>query len=99
MDDRKHPDSYDLDEQRARESARLAALLEAEAALFSLSPAIGTPDEWLHAAMDAVRVRAQGDGWTAGSALVPLAALSIIIAKLEELLFGGKPWPWPEEPA
>ena len=49
---------------------------------------LGTPDEWLGAAMQHVKV-ALPSGHSAGTVTVSAAALSLMMMKLEELLYDG----------
>lgn len=59
---------------------------------------LGSREEWLATAL--VHLKATKPEFEAeGRTTVSTGALDIVIGKVEELLFGGQPWPWPEEPA
>jgi hypothetical protein len=54
------------------------------------SPELGTPDEWLGAAMQHMAC-VMPSGPSRGMVTVSAAALSLIMMKLEELHYGGPP--------
>lgn len=96
MDDRKDPFPFDRDGRR--ESNRLKAIHVDRAHLAELTPEMGTPDEWLWSALGHLKVQ-QDAAAQAGQTSVEVsdAALTLLMAKHEELLYGGSPWPWPED--
>jgi hypothetical protein len=80
-----HPDE--------RASARLFALHFQRAQLADLSADIGTPDEWLGAAINHLKGQASGPERAMGTARVSVAAIDLVMMKVEELLHGGPAWP------
>jgi hypothetical protein len=72
-----------------RAGSRLHLMRTISPALFDLPENMGTPNEWLHTAMQCISLEDQGTGWDDGVAVVSKAAISLVIMKLEELLFNG----------
>jgi hypothetical protein len=99
IEEPKHPAPVDLDEQRQRESDRFRAIHCDRKDLDELAAEIGTPDDWLWTAISHLKVQTSAaihEG-RQGTIEVSSSAVTLLIAKLEELLVGGRPWPWPEE--
>lgn len=57
--------------------------------LFDLPENLGSPDDWVHSAMQHLGLQATGTGWTGGTAEVSKAAVSLVLMKLEQLLLDG----------
>jgi hypothetical protein len=76
-----------------RESARLKALHFDRAELEELGADIGTPEEWLSTAILHLKAQvSEGVGALSGSVSVSIAAVSLVLMRLEELDHGGEPW-------
>jgi hypothetical protein len=58
-------------------------------ALFSLDRSLGSPEDWLNTAMSHLKCADSGTGWNGGTIEVSKAAVSLVLMKLEELLFDG----------
>lgn len=80
-----------FEERDRRESERFEALHFKHLGLDELSRKLGTADEWLGAALGHVKVAQDGPG-SAGTVTISAAALSLLVWKLEEVLYDGTPW-------
>lgn len=74
-----------------RAGSRLYTMHHNHPALFELSEDLGSPDDWLHTAMQHMSLQSPGTGWKGGTVEVSKAAVSLVIMKLEELLLEGPP--------
>lgn len=59
--------------------------------LFDLPENLGSPDDWLHSAMQHLGLQSNGTGWNGGTVEVSKAAVSLVLMKLEQLLYDGPP--------
>ncbi len=73
-------------EQRA--SDRIGAIHLRHLSLDAFTSELGTPDEWLGSAIDHAKV-VMDCGSSDGTVTVSEAALSLMVMKLEELLYDG----------
>lgn len=79
-----------FENQERRESERFEALHCQRLGLGQLSEALGTADEWLGAAL--LHVKCVQHPIDAGTVTISSAALSLLVWKLEEMLYSGTPW-------
>lgn len=76
-----------------RESARLQAIHFDHLDLDELGAELGSPDEWLGTAILHLKAQiCEGDPSMTGGVSVSIAALSLVLQRLEEIEQGGEPW-------
>jgi hypothetical protein len=76
-----------------RQSARLQALHFDHLDLEDLGAELGSPEEWLATAILHLKAQiCEGDPLLTGSIPVSIAAVCLVLQRLEELEQGGEPW-------
>lgn len=75
-----------------RESDRLTAIHIERRKLNDLAASAGTPAEWLAAAISHLKAQTSGESRSGGSAVVSVAAIDLVLMRLEALEHGGQHW-------